>query len=141
MIKIIEMEYLDDNFINTSFCKNISLNEKITFSKGNIYYFGNYKEDKIELIKKKLIKNRKSLLNAIQNNVKFIISGNSFEMFNNSFKPYDLNIYTNYSKSKHSNKIIYIDDLKKGIEGNVFKYKNLVCVKDTKKIDKVISYS
>ena len=141
MIKIIEMEYLDDNFINTSFCKNISLNEKITFSKGNIYYFGNYKEDKIELIKKKLIKNRKSLLNAIQNNVKFIISGNSFEMFNNSFKPYDLNIYTNYNKSKHSNKIRYIDDLKKGIEGNVFKYKNLVCVKDTKKIDKVISYS
>ena len=107
MIKIIEMEYLDDNFINTSFCKNISLNEKITFSKGNIYYFGNYKEDKIELIKKKLIKNRKNLLNAIQNNVKFIISGNSFEMFNNSFKPYDLNIYTNYSKSKHSNKIRY----------------------------------
>ena len=32
-------------------------------------------------------------------------------MFNNSFKPYDLNIYTNYSKSKHSNKIRYIDDL------------------------------
>ena len=62
-------------------------------------------------------------------------------MFNNSFKPYDLNIYTNYNKSKHSNKIRYIDDLKKGIEGNVFKYKNLVCVKDTKKIDKVISYS
>ena len=138
MIKIIEMEYLDDNFINTSFCKNISLNEKITFSKGNIYYFGNYKEDKIELIKKKLIKNRKNLLNAIQNNVKFIISGNSFEMFNNSFKPYDLNIYTNYSKSKHSNKIIYIDDLKKGIEGNIFKYKNLICIKNTNKINKVI---
>ncbi len=138
MIKIIEMKYLDDNFINTSFCKNISLNEKITFSKGNIYYFGNYKEDKIELIKKKLIKNRKNLLNAIQNNVKFIISGNSFEMFNNSFKSYDLNIYTNYSKSKHSNKIRYIDDLKKGIEGNIFKYKNLICIKNTSKINKVI---
>ena len=138
MIKIIEMEYLDDNFINTSFCKNISLNENITFSKGNIYYFGNYKEDKIELIKKKLIKNRKNLLNAIQNNVKFIISGNSFEMFNNSFKPYDLNIYTNYSKSKHSNKIRYIADLKKGIEGNIFKYKNLICIKNTNKINKVI---
>lgn len=138
MIKIIEKDYLEDSFINTCFCKNICLNEKIIFSKDNIYYFGNYRKDKINLIKNKLIKNRKNLLNAIQNNVKFIISGNSFEMFNNSFKVSDLNIYTSYSKNKYSNKIIYVDDLKKGIKGNIFKYKNLVCIENTNKINKVI---
>ena len=138
MIKILEMDYLDDKFINKSFSKNISLDEKIVFSKNNIYYFGNYKQDKIDLIKKKLIKNKKNILNAIENQVKFIISGNSYEIFNNSFKHYDLNIYTSYGKNKFNNKIKIIDNLKNGIEGNSFKYKNLICIKDSNKINKII---
>ena len=56
MIKIIEKEFLDDNFIIKPFASNININDNIYFSKENVYYFGNYKEDKLNIIKNKVIK-------------------------------------------------------------------------------------
>ena len=46
MIKIIEKEFLDDNFIIKPFTSNIKINENIYFKKDDTYYFGNYKKDK-----------------------------------------------------------------------------------------------
>ena len=43
MIKVIEKDFLDDDFIIKPFTKNINLKDNIYFSKDNIYYFGNYK--------------------------------------------------------------------------------------------------
>ena len=53
MIKIIEKEFLDDNFIIKPFASNININDNIYFSKENVYYFGNYKEDKLIINYKK----------------------------------------------------------------------------------------
>ncbi len=142
MIKIIEKDFLDDDFIIKAFADNIKLNENIYFSKNNIYYFGNYKEDKINGIKNKIIKNKKRIINAIENNVTFIIHGNSIDIFNNSFKKDDMNLFTAYDKKaicikfkrlkfkKRKNKnITIINDLRKGVDTLNFKYKNLLCFK------------
>lgn len=152
MIKVIEKDFLDDNFINKSLIKNISLHDKIFFSKENIYYFGNYKPDKLPLIKERLLKNKKRLINAIERNIRFIICGNSLEMFNNTFKKNNLNIYTAYcpymfkrrlkkltiKKQKNDMNLRTVDSLNKGIEGSNFKYKNFVCISDENLIDKII---
>ena len=53
MIKIIEKEFLDDNFIIKPFTSNIKINENIYFKKDDTYYFGNYKKDKLNYIKEK----------------------------------------------------------------------------------------
>ena len=59
MIKIIEKEFLDDNFIIKPFTSNIKINENIYFKKDDTYYFGNYKKDKLNYIKEKINKNKK----------------------------------------------------------------------------------
>ena len=45
IVKIIEKDFLDDDFIIKPFASNICINENIYFNKKNTYYFGNYKED------------------------------------------------------------------------------------------------
>lgn len=130
MIKIIEKDFLDDNFIFKAFTSNMSINDKITFKKNNIYYFGNYKENKLNIIKNKIYKNKKSLLNAIERGVTFIIHGNSIELFNNNFKSTGINLFTAYEEKnifKRKNK--NINDLKLGINSLNFRYKNLICFK------------
>lgn len=148
MIKVIEEELLDDNFINKQFINNIKKDEKMYFSKDNIYYFGNYKKEAIDIIKKKLLKNKKAIKRAIENNVKFIICGNSTELFNNNFNHKDLNIYTCYNKNnfkskikgikfryfKKYNKLKYIDNINKTIDSESFRYKNLICIKNINKL-------
>lgn len=137
MIKIIEKDFLDDKFIISSFTDNISLNEDIKFNKNNIYYFGNYKKEELDKIKKKLIKNKKRLLKAIENNVKFIICGNSIELFNNSFYHNDLNIFTNYyNKRKYlfNKKTKHVSNLENGIEAENFRYKNMFCINNLNKL-------
>ena len=131
MIKILEKDFLKDNFIIKPFAENISLKDNIYFSKENIYYFGNYKEEHLNDIKNKIIKNKKRIINAIENNVTFIIHGNSIEIFNNSFKSNDINLFTAYNKKRlfNKNKIVKIDDIKTGIDTLNFKYKNLLCFK------------
>ena len=131
MIKILEKDFLKDNFIIKPFAENISLKDNIYFSKENIYYFGNYKEEHLNDIKNKIIKNKKRIINAIENNVAFIIHGNSIEIFNNSFKSNDINLFTAYNKKRlfNKNKIVKIDDIKTGIDTLNFKYKNLLCFK------------
>ena len=142
MIKVIEKDFLDDNFIIKAFTENISLKDNIYFSKENIYYFGNYKENKIDDIKKKILKNKKRIINAIERNVTFIIHGNSIDLFNNTFKKEDMNLFTAYDKKsfnitfkklklrkKENKNLIKIDDLKKGVDTLNFKYKNLLCFK------------
>ena len=142
MIKVIEKDFLDDDFIIKPFTKNINLKDNIYFSKDNIYYFGNYKQDKINDIKEKILKNKKRIINAIEHNITFIIHGNSIDLFNNSFKTKDMNLFTAYDKKTikilfkklkikkiKNNKIAIICDLKKGIDTLNFKYKNLLCFK------------
>ncbi len=144
MIKIIEKELLDDEFIIKPLAKNISLNETIYFSKNDVYYFGNYKKDAIIRIKNKLIKNKKRIIKAIEKNVRFIVSGNSYEIFNNSFKHNGLNLFTSYNpynfkkkikgikiKEKYkNNKIKKVSNIKNVIPSENFLYKNLLCIKD-----------
>ena len=142
MIKVLEKDYLEDNYIYKSFIKNISIKDKLHFSKKDIYYFGNYNDNKINIIKKKILRNKKNIIRAIENNVKFIIHGNSIDIFNNSFKSKDFNLFTAYDKKeiklkrkklklKHKNndKYIIINDLKKGIDTLNFRYKNFICIK------------
>lgn len=131
MIKIIEKEFLDDDFIIRPFTSNIGIDDNIYFSKKNVYYFGNYKKSKINLIKNKIRKNKKRIINAVENGVKFIIHGNSIDIFNNSFKARDINLFTAYDKKRiiNTKKIKNIDSLKAGIDCFNFKYKNLTCFK------------
>ena len=142
MIKVIEKDFLDDDFIIKPFTKNINLKDNIYFSKDNIYYFGNYKQDKINDIKEKILKNKKRIINAIEHNITFIIHGNSIDLFNNSFKTKDMNLFTAYDKKtikilfkklkikkRKNKKIEKIYDLKKDIDTLNFKYKNLLCFK------------
>ena len=131
MIKIIEKEFLDDNFIIKPFASNININDNIYFSKENVYYFGNYKEDKLNIIKNKVIKNKKRIINAVENGVKFIIHGNSIDIFNNSFKASDINLFTAYDKKRlfKKNQLKNIYNLNIGCDTLNFKYKNLTCLK------------
>ena len=41
----------------------------------------------------------------MQENIKFIVTGNSYDIFNNSFKHDDLNIFTAYNKKMFKKKI------------------------------------
>lgn len=148
MIKVIEKDLLEDNFINKKLITNISKEEKIYFSKDNIYYFGNYTNEGLKIIKQKLLKNKKAIKKAIENNIKFIISGNSIDIFNNSFNHKDLNIYTCYNKKnfknkikgikfryfKRYNKLKHVSDLNNCVDSENFRYKNLVCAKNINKI-------
>lgn len=144
MIKVIEKDLLDDNFINRKLISNIPKEERIYFSKDNIYYFGNYTKEGLNIIKQKMLKNKNALKRGIENNIKFIISGNSIELFNNSFKHNDLNIYTCYNKKsfknkikgirfshfKKNNKLKYINNINETIDSESFRYKNLICIKN-----------
>lgn len=148
MIKVIEKDLLDDKFINKNLTSNINKDERIYFSKNNIYYFGNYTNEGLNIIKEKLLKNKNALKRAIENNIKFIISGNSIELFNNSFNHNDLNIYTCYNEKnfkskikgirfshlKKNNKLKYIDNISKTIDSENFRYKNLICIKNINKL-------
>lgn len=152
MIKVLEAEYLNDNFIDKKFVSSLGINDKISFSKENIYYFGNYEEDKIPMIKNKLIRNKKSMLKAIEAGVRFIVCGNSVEMFNNDFKTNGLNIYTFYNpslfkrrlnhviikKDKYKNEIKTVRGLDKVICAVNFKYKNFLCISREQMIDALI---
>ena len=142
MIKVLEKDYLEDNYIYKSFIKNISVKEKLHFNKNDIYYFGNYNDNKINIIKKKILRNKKKIIRAIENNVKFIVHGSSIDIFNNSFKSKDFNLFTAYDKkeinikrkklklkNKNSDKYMIINDLKKGIDTLNFRYKNFICIK------------
>lgn len=152
MIKIIEKEALDDNFIIKALASNISLHDRICFSKKNIYYFGNYKAEYLNKIKDKLLKNKKSIIKAIESGVKFIICGNSNELFNNQFNRNNLNLYTCFDSSmfkkrlkkleikkrKKSDELINVYDLKKSIPSTNFKYKNLLCINNEDDFNKII---
>lgn len=142
MIKAIEKDFLNDKFINKSFVYNIKITDNLKFNKQDTYYFGNYDVDKINIIKTKIIKNKKSIINAVEKGVKFIICGNSIEIFNNSFKSNELNLFTFYSNNsilhKYDKKIKLINNLKQGIYSDNFKYKNLVCISKQKYINKII---
>lgn len=130
MIKIIEKEFLDDDFIIKPFASDININDNIYFTKNNTYYFGNYKDDKKDYIKNKINRNKKRIINAIENGTNFIIHGNSIELFNNSFKANDINLFTAYHKKNIIRKNIKkINDLKIGIDSFYFRYKNLICFK------------
>ena len=48
MIKVIEKDLLNDNFINKNLTSNINKDERIYFSKNNIYYFGNYTNNLVD---------------------------------------------------------------------------------------------
>src|SRR5574344_1189477 len=138
MIKVVEKDYLQDDFINKQFINNINIKDKITFSKDDIYYFGNYDEDKIKLIKKKLLSNKKSIIRAIKNDVKFIICCNSFDMFNNHFNNKAFIKINKLLIRKHykDNIINKIDNLDMVSDTNNFRYKNTYCLSNYKLINK-----
>ena len=99
MIKVLEQDYLCDNFINKQFVHNVKKEDKITFSKDDIYYFGNYTKEGLNIIRKKLLKNKRALKNAIEKGIKIIICGNSIEIFNNNFNTCDINLFTCYNQT------------------------------------------
>ncbi len=151
MIKVLEKDFLEDEFVSKQFVNNISLKEKINFEKNNIYYFGNYDPNKIKLIKEKLIRNKKNIKKAIEKNVKIIVCGNSIDIFNNNFNSKELNLFTCFNKKlfkKGLKKIKFkkninddfkkVDDLNKVIDTNNFRYKNLFCLSDSKIITNII---
>lgn len=143
MIKVLEKDYLDDKFIIKPFLYNIKIKENVFFDKKDTYYFGNYKEEKLDIIKQKVNKNKKRIINAIENGTKFIIYGNSINIFNNSFDHNNINLFTSYSengfknkfgkliiKKKYKNKNIEIvENINKCITSENFRYKNLICIK------------
>ena len=128
MIKVLEKDLLDDDFIIKAFFKNIKLNQKINFNKDCIYYFGNYKENELEKIKRKITNNKKAIKKAVEKGVRIIIHGNSIELFNNSFNHKDINLFT-YANNKKGKKIIKVNNLDKVITYPNFRYKNLICIK------------
>lgn len=152
MIIVLESNHLKDKFINKNFISNINVKDKITFKKDNIYYFGNYTKEGLDIVKKKLLRNKKTIIKAIENNIKIIVCGNSIELFNNNFNNNNLNLYTNYNprsfkkrfnKLKIKNKtnnlsIKNVYSLDKVIEASNFKYKNFLCISDEVYIDKII---
>lgn len=143
MIKVLEKDYLDDKFIIKQFLYNIKIKENIFFDKKDTYYFGNYKEEKLDIIKQKVNKNKKRIISAIENGTKFIIYGNSINIFNNSFNHNNINLFTSYSensfknkfgklviKKKYKNKNIkVVENINKCITTENFRYKNLICIK------------
>ena len=129
MIKAIEKAYLKEDFIYKTFISNIKIDDKINFNKNDIYFFGNYDDNKLIEIKNKLNNNKKNILNAVEKGVKFLIMGNSIELFNNSFKYNDINLFTSYNKSK---KFLIINDISKGINTYNFRYKNMICIENIK---------
>lgn len=143
MIKAIEKEYLNDNFIIKPFLHSMKINENIFFDEKDIYYFGNYKDEKLDTIRKKVNKNKKRIINAIENGTKFIIYGNSINIFNNSFNHKNINLFTSYSKNEFKNKfgkliikkkyknknIEIVNNISKCITSENFRYKNLICIK------------
>ena len=143
MIKVLEKDFLNDKFIDNNFTSNIKLNDKLNFNKNNIYYFGNYDENYIDVIKEKLIKNKKSIIKAINNNIKIILAGNMKEIFNNEFNINGLNLYTCLNcklrkKIKNYKKIKNINNIDKPFEEVNFRYKNLICVDNEKNILKIL---
>ncbi len=143
MIKVLEKDFLNDKFIDNNFTSNIKLNDKLNFNKNNIYYFGNYDENYIDVIKEKLIKNKKSIIKAINNNIKIILAGNMKEIFNNEFNINGLNLYTCLNcklrkKIKNYKKIKNINNIDKPFEEVNFRYKNLICVDYEKNILKIL---
>lgn len=150
LIRVIEKDLLEDNFIIKPFAKNISLNESIYFSKNDIYYFGNYKKEALIKIKNKILKNKKRIIKAIENNIRFIVYGNSTEIFNNTFNHNDVNLFTCYNpyefkkhinrfrlnKKHKDNKIKRVDNINDVITSENFLYKNFLCVKNKKIIEK-----
>lgn len=152
MVCALEKDFLEDKFIDCNFISNININDRIKFSNKNIYYFGNYNNDKINIIKRKLLKNKKKIINSIENGIKIIITGNSCELFNMSFKHdnslnlfnCDNNIIKKKILSKHNtiknNKdynVKKINVLNNHIYGN-FTYKNLYFINNEKYINKII---
>ena len=151
MIKAIEKDLLEDNFLNTSFINNISINDKINFNLNDIYYFGNYNRDKLNIIKRKINNNKYNIKKAVNRGVKFIITGNSIKLFNNNFNTNDINLFNLYNDSnfkhrrdklkfkklKSNYKIKHINDLNNANNSN-FRYKNLICISDKITIDQVI---
>ena len=140
MLYTLEKDYLQDDFIIKNYVNNIWSNDRITFNKNYIYYFGNYDEKYLKVLEKKLIKNKKNIINAVEKGVKFLIHGNSIELFNNSFKHNKLNLFTCYDnksiklkrnkiilKNKYSNNIKHIRSLEEVSNNINFRYKNLIC--------------
>ncbi len=151
MIKAIEKDLLCDSFLNTQFLSNIGITDKINFNLNDIYYFGNYDNDKIGIIKKKINNNKNNIKKAVNRGVKFIITGNSIKLFNNNFNTSDINLFNTYNdksfkhkrhklcfkKHKHNYKIKYINNLDNANNDN-FRYKNLICINDKISIDDII---
>lgn len=153
MICVLEKDLLEDKFIDNNFINNININNRIHFDNNNIFYFGNYKKDKLNIIAKKLLHNKKNINNAIEKGIKIIVAGNSCDLFNNHFKTYkSLNLFNccdsivkrkllkkqNKIKERNSTKIIVLDNLDKAIENDNFKYKNFCYIKSEKNINKII---
>ncbi len=154
MIKVFEKDYLDDTLIKNYRASNIGINDRINFNSKDIYYFGNYQQDKLKYIRKKLIRNYKNIKRAVERKTKIIITGNSCNLFNSTFKSgSSISLFVAYDPKRFKraklSRFIRINQVRKTeikkigslngvISSENFFYKNLYYIDDSKNVIDVI---
>lgn len=154
MIKVFEKDFLDDTLIKHYRASNIGIKERINFNSKDIYYFGNYQEDKLNKVRKKIIGNYKNIKRAIERKAKIIVTGNSCNLFNSTFKPgKSISLFIAYDPKKFRraklSRFIRINKVRKTeikkiysldeiIDSENFSYKNLYYIDDSKNVNVAI---
>lgn len=96
-------KHFEDNGIKTEI-SFLTINDKIDFNKYDIYYMGMGSELSERLVIKDIIKYKKEIKKAIENNKYFIVTGNSYEIFGKYITDFDdvkletLGIFDYYTK-------------------------------------------
>ena len=119
----------------------LTIDDKIDFEKYDIYYLGEGSEENQMLVLKDLMKYKKDIKKAIDNNKMFIATGNSMELFgkkirhNNGLNTKCLEIFDYYSYEEENrlvSEIVYnFSKLEENKGRRILGFKNCICnIKD-----------
>ena len=112
---------------------NLTINDKIDFHKYDIFFMGMGSEDNQELVRKDILKYKKDLKDAIENNKTFILTGNSYELLGNSIEDKEclkiFNFESHYIKERISIEQVMETDL---FEKKIIGYQNRGSVNNNK---------